>query len=284
MKIREILTQTAEKISHRWPETPFLDSQVLMQEAAAMTKEKLLAAYNTDIQDDVLMVFSRMTEMRLSGFPVAYITGKKEFFSRIYHVDKSVLIPRPDTEILAETALDAARTIKKGIASPVKILDLCTGSGCIAITLKCELGEEADITATDISQEAEKTFYKNSEKILGYRLGFTRSNLLEAVSGKYHIIVSNPPYLEDSHVDSMVSDDWPEPEIALRGGTDGLLLIRKIAETSHRNLEAGGMLCMEADPGQMDKIAVLLKTNRFNSIAVTKDLAGRERVISGWLN
>ncbi len=282
MTVKEILAQTSEKISHRWPSTPFLDASLLLQESSGMTREKLLASYNLEIAEDVLEKFNLMAEKRLAGYPVAYITGKKEFFSNTYIVDRSVLIPRPDTEILTEKVLEAAAEMIKKSTAPVKILDLCTGSGCIAITLKKELGSGAEIEASDISENAEKTFKKNCQAILGYQIPFHRCSLFEGIKGKYNFIVSNPPYLEDAHVEEMISKNWPEPESALRGGPDGLDLIREITQKAYRFIENRGALFLEADPAQMAEVKMMLSKNRFSNIVISRDLSGKERVIGAW--
>ncbi|MDX9801126.1 MAG: peptide chain release factor N(5)-glutamine methyltransferase [Spirochaetia bacterium] len=283
MTVKEIITQTAEKISQRWPFTPFLDASILLQEASGMSREKLLASYNTEIDENILEIFTEMEEKRVSGYPVAYITGRKEFFSNTYHVDRSVLIPRPDTEILVEKVLEAAEKMIHTYGDPLKILDLCTGSGCIAITLKKELGSRVEVEASDISEEAEKTFNINCKEILGYCIPFYRCSLFDGIKGKYNIIASNPPYLEDTHVDKMIANNWPEPESALRGGADGLDLIRKIAPAACSYMENDGKLFLEADPGQIAEVKRLFSLNRFSSIEISKDLSGKERVISGCL-
>ena len=285
MKIKEALTQASYKISTRWADTPLLDAQVMLQKTAGMTKEMLLASYNCDIQENILADFNRMVEKRVSGYPVAYITGEKEFFGLAFSVDENTLIPRRDTEILVEAVLEESKKIiKEADLLPIKILDLCTGSGCIAITLKSELGEKASVEASDISGKVEKTFYKNCENILGEKLSFYKSDLFNSITNRYNIIVSNPPYLKNIHVDEMISSNWPEPEIALRGGDDGLNFIRKIIEAAGEYLEKEGLLCMEADPFQMDIIQELLIKNNFGYITIKKDMAQRKRVIAGGKN
>jgi len=283
MRIREVLIKAAEKISSRWPDTPFLDAQVLLKESAGITREQLLASFSEELQESVLDRFEVMVDKRVSGYPVAYITGKKEFYSRNFIVDKSVLIPRSDTEILVEKVIKEVKKMTSYLKGNIKILDLCTGSGCIAVTLKSELGSIAEVQASDISPDAEKTFYINCENILGYRLPFTRSSLLDSINDKFHIIASNPPYLDNEQVEDMRSKNWPEPELALRGGTDGLDFIKEIIRTAHLNLKSGGMLCMEADSAQMNMIKTLFIENNYKEINIEKDLAGRERVISGCL-
>ncbi|MCL2294628.1 MAG: peptide chain release factor N(5)-glutamine methyltransferase [Spirochaetes bacterium] len=290
MKIKEALKQASCKISKRWAETPLLDAQVLFQKAAGMTKEALLASYNCDVGEKILGDFDRMVDKRCAGFPVAYITGEKEFFGLSFFVNENVLIPRRDTETLVELVLEEAQklwgaeTLAVGDSAllPVRILDLCTGSGCVAIALQHELGGRAVVEASDISAEAETVFYKNCENILGKKLPFHKSNLFNSIKSKYNIIVSNPPYLRNIHVDEMISNQWPEPEIALRGGDDGLDFIREIVEISVKHLEDEGLICMEAEPSQMDIIQEILIKNNFSDVSIKRDMAQRKRVISAW--
>lgn len=285
MKIREAVSRSAEIISRRWPETPFLDAQVMLQHCCGIAREKLLADYNEEIDPGLLQRLEKMVEKRVSGYPVAYITGKKEFYGRVFSVDERVLIPRCDTEVLVEKALLEAQKLYCAGKKPVRILDLCTGSGCLAITLKCELGSRASITASDISSGAEEVFGVNCSSLAGGNITFMPGNLFEPfVPGKdiFDIIVSNPPYLTRSHVDEMKSAAWPEPDLALLGGEDGLELVRKIADKAVDFLDDTGMLCMEADPEQMVSIAAMLTEAGFSRLSIEKDLAGRERVISGW--
>ncbi|MCL2480400.1 MAG: peptide chain release factor N(5)-glutamine methyltransferase [Spirochaetaceae bacterium] len=283
MKIKDALMQASYKISKKWKDTPLLDAQVILQKIMGMTKEMLIASYNCDIHENILESFNMMVEKRVSGYPVAYITGEKEFFGRSFYVNENTLIPRRDTETIIETVLEESeKLIKETDLLSIKILDLCTGSGCIAIILKSELGEKADVEASDISSETENIFYKNCENILGKKLLFHKSDLFNSITNRYHIIVSNPPYLKNIYVDEMVSNNWPEPEISLRGGNDGLDYIREIIEASVKHLEKGGLLCMEADPDQMDIIRELLIKNNFEYISIKKDLAQKERVIGGY--
>ena len=283
MKIKEALRDASFKIAEKWAETPLLDAQVMLQKTAGMTKETLIASYNCEIEKNILDHFNLMVGKRVSGYPVAYITGEKEFFGLSFSVDENTLIPRRDTEILVETVLEESqKIIKETDLLPIKILDLCTGSGCIAIALKSELEEKADVEASDISSKTENIFYKNCENILGKKLCFYKSDLFNSITKSYHIIVTNPPYLKNKYVDEMISNNWPEPETALRGGNDGLDFIRKIIETSWEKIEKKGLLCMEADPSQMDEIKKILEEKGFKDISTRKDLAQRERVISGW--
>lgn len=284
MEIRKALASAAEKISPKWPDTPFLDASVMLQKAIGISKEKLIASYSIEISSEALASFESMVAKRISGWPVSYIINEKEFFGLPFYVDEKVLVPRADTEILVEKVIETAKKlyINKN-KEKIKILDLCTGSGCIAITLDHEIGNIANLYASDISLTAFEVFSRNSIAVLGRQLPFIKSNLLESVEDKFDIIVSNPPYLTALEVEEMKGKNWPEPVIALEGGLDGLDLIKQIVQTSWKNLATEGFLAIEADPDQMKAIEKLLIENSYTGIEITKDLSEQNRVISGWL-
>ena len=277
MTVRDLIRKGSEKIAGRWPDTPILDSSVILCSILGTEREKLLASYDMEISTADADLFFKAVEKRRSGYPVAYITGKKEFFGFDFHVEEGILIPRADTEILVETVIMEAEA--SNIPSPM-ILDLCTGSGCIAIALKKSM-PYAEIDASDISEISEKLFKKNCFSLNEKEINFIKSNLFENISKKYDIIVSNPPYLTDSHVDEMISGNWPEPESALKGGNDGLDFIRKITEEAGGFLRKNGLLAYEADPSQMDETGRIMKISGFKDISTVNDLAGRKRVITG---
>jgi release factor glutamine methyltransferase len=204
---------------------------------------------------------------------VAYITHHQEFYALDFYVDSHVLVPRADTEILVETALSY---IKPGS----RVLDLCTGSGCIAISIKHTV-QEAMVEASDISEDALAVFHRNADAVLSSQIATYKSDLLTSVPGKFDIIVSNPPYLTCSEVQKMKGDNWPEPSLALAGGDDGLNFIRRIIADARDHLASGGRLLFEADPAQMGAIKLEFEKYKYNDIIIKKDLAWRDRVIAG---
>lgn len=284
MEIRKALANAAEKIFPKWSDTPFLDASVLLQKAIGISKEKLIASYSMEVSSEALASFENMVAKRISGWPVSYIINEKEFFGLPFYVDERVLVPRSDTEILVEKVIETAKKLSiYRDKEKIKILDLCTGSGCIAISLDHEIGNIANLYASDISSGAFEVFSRNSISILSKELPFIKSNLLESIKDKFDIIVSNPPYLTVLEVDEMKEKNWPEPVIALKGGLDGLDLIKQIVQNSWHNLTTEGLLAIEADPNQMEAIEKLLTENSYKGIEITKDLANQNRVISGWL-
>ena len=281
MTIRQAISIGTEKIALRWPETPYLDATVILAAVLGSTREKLLASLSDPLPQNAYETFMQGVEERAAGSPVAYITHHQEFYALDFYVDSHVLVPRADTEILVETALGF---IKPGS----RVLDLCTGSGCIAIAIKHTV-PEARVEASDISEDALAVFRRNEESVLSSHLKGQlkgqivtyKSDLLKSVPGKFDVIVSNPPYLTCTETAKMRGESWPEPPLALDGGTDGLDFIRRIIADAREHLAPGGRLLFEADPAQMDDIKLEFEKYKYNDIIIRKDLAGRDRVIAG---
>ena len=281
MTIRQAITEGTQKIAPRWPETPYLDACVILASVLGSTREKLLASLADTLDEADYEAFMQGVEARAAGSPVAYITHHQEFYALDFYVDNRVLIPRADTEILVETAL---AYVKPGS----RVLDLCTGSGCIAIAIKHTM-PEARVEASDISDGALAVFRRNAETLLSGQLKGQvsgqivtyKSDLLNSIPGKYDVIVSNPPYLTKAETARMEEASWPEPKLALEGGEDGLDFIRRIIADAAGHLLSGGRLLFEADPAQMAAIKIEFEKYKYNDIIIRKDLAGRDRVIAG---
>ncbi len=281
MTIRQAITEGTQKIAIRWPETPCLDACVILASVLGSTREKLLASFSDTLGAADYAAYLKGVEERAAGSPVAYITHHQEFYALDFYVDSRVLVPRADTEILVETALAFVRPGSR-------VLDLCTGSGCIAIAIKHAV-PEARVEASDISDGALAVFRRNAETLLSGQLKGQvsgqivtyKSDLLNSIPGKYDVIVSNPPYLTRSETARMENASWPEPKLALDGGADGLDFIKRIiADATGHLLPVGRLLC-EADPAQMDAIKIEFEKYKYNDIIIRKDLAGRDRVIAG---
>ena len=206
---------------------------------------------------------------RAEGMPLWYVTGDAEFYGYTFKVDNRVLIPRPETEELCEYALSL---IKEGD----RILDLCTGSGAIAVTLAKKSG--ATVFASDVSEGALELASQNAE-LNQANVQFIHSNLFESIEGKFNLIISNPPYIPTADINGLDKEvkDY-EPILALDGGADGLDFYRLIAKNAGEYLEDGGLLLMEFGVGQAQDIANLLEEN-FTEIEIRKDISGKERII-----
>lgn len=252
----------------------------------ALLKTRLLLCYILDKPKEYLIInskeilskkeeksFLEALEKLKAGYPLQYITHKQFFRNCEIYVDESVLIPRPDTEILVEEVLKLIR--KKETLS---ILDLCTGSGAIAISLAKETNSK--ITATDISQKALDIARKNA-KLNNTKINFIQGDLFENIpkENKFDIIVSNPPYIETETIKDLSKEVKNEPIIALDGGIDGLDFYRRIAFKAKNFLNVDGYLALEIGYNQKAEVYKILLENRFTEILSVKDFSGNDRVI-----
>ena len=208
----------------------------------------------------------RYANERAKGIPLQYVFGDTEFYGLVLHVDERVLIPRPETELLAE------EVVKR--AAGKSVLDLCTGSGAIAIAVK-KLSD-ATVTASDVSSDALDVAKKNAEEN-GADIQFVQSDMFENIVGKYDIIVSNPPYIPASAIGKLSAEVKKEPVIALDGGRDGLNYYRIIAEKAKEHLAEGGTLLLEVGIGQAESVAKLL--GNYGKVEVRKDYNNIDRII-----
>jgi len=275
MTVREALIDGRYMLNSS--ESPWLDATLLLANVMGSSRERILASYPDKINEEVFTRFKELLQKRAEGFPVAYLTGYREFYGRDFFVEEGILCPRPDTEILIEEAL---RVVKE--QGYKRVHDLCTGSGCIALTLSLE-HPGLVVTASDISDISESVFTRNREHLAAGSVTFQRTSLLMGITGPLDLIVSNPPYLTTEETEERMNQSWKEPSLALDGGADGLDLINKIVRDSPALLKSSGMLMMEAAPEQMNKIEKIMKKSGFTNIRRTRDLASLERVIYGWL-
>ena len=275
MTVRQALLDGSKPLG-ACSETPFLDSFLLLGHATGLPKEKLLASYDQEITNESYALFESSVEKRISGVPIAYILGTKEFYGLTYSVDSRVLVPRADTETLVDAVLNLCETETR-IAS---LHDCCTGSGCLAISIKKNL-PHLTVSASDICGEALSVFRKNCIAILNSELPNTISSYLADVTGVFDIIIANPPYLTTADVDAKVREGWREPSVSLDGGNDGLDPYRQLIPQSIKKLQNGGYLLLEADPGQMPEIEKMYVQSGFQHIILYEDLARRKRVIQG---
>lgn len=214
-------------------------------------------------------------EQRLTGRPLWYIYGSTDFYGYIFKVDERVLIPRPETEILVRQAISA---LKDGES----MLDLCTGSGAIAVTVAAEVAKDrtVTVTGTDISAGALQVARENA-RLNKANVTFIKSDLFESVRGRFNLITANPPYVRSGEMATLPKDVREfEPKLALDGGVDGLDFYRRIAEKINRYVARGGMCILEVGEGQAQEvIRIFREKSRCDFAMVVKDLAGVERVV-----
>ncbi len=265
-------------------ETPYLDALVLLAHAASMTKEQLFATFEDRIPGSVLTRYESFIADRCDGIPVSYVRGVKEFFARDFLVGPGVLVPRPDTEILVESALDELDRLDHD--NP-HVHDCCTGSGCVAITLACE--RNCSVTASDISREALSYARRNAVALATPSTAFWHGDLLAPLRTRIAdreitrpaIITANPPYVADNEVDRLTDRGWPEPALALAGGRDGLLVIRRLVRDAAACLSNGGCLMVEIGADQGPATVGIFEAAGFGDVSLIRDLGDRDRVCKG---
>jgi len=262
-------------------ESPSLDASIILSHLLGVTRSHLIAHPETCI-DSVESAFFDAINRRAKGLPVAYITGMKEFWGIQFMVTPDVLIPKPDTEILVERAISIIDHMSPHYPEPFRVLDVCTGSGCIAISLKATR-ENIDITATDISGAALAIARFNAGLLpVAFIEGDLRSGL-PTVSGGFHLVVSNPPYVPSAMTRKLLADGRNEPSLALDGGSDGLDLVRSLVDNVRESLVLGGTLLVETGEYNAQSAAEYFRKKGFVNVLIHKDLEGMDRVIEGTL-
>ena len=250
------------------------DAALLFRAAGQMDLSGYLLQLPEAISPETEARFREWIGRRAKREPVQYITGEAWFYGRSFRVTPEVLIPRYDTEILAEEALSA---LKPGM----KLLDLCCGSGCILITLLLEGPEGLSGTGSDLSEKALAVAEENASR-LGARASWVQADLFCGIGGPFDCIVTNPPYISGAEMQALDREVRGfEPETALYGGTDGLSFYRRITREAPAHLAEGGMLLAEIGAEQGEAVRELFAENGFSGIRVIRDLAGRDRVVTG---
>ena len=274
MKIEELIKKGSKILSQNNIETPIQVCRILLSTIMDKPKEYLILHVDEEISKEVEEKYIEAINKIANGYPMQYITHHQEFMKLDFFVNESVLIPRQDTEILVEEVLELAKGRKD-----VEILDLCTGSGAIGISIAKYL-PEAKVTLLDISEDALEVARKNAEKN-NVQVQIIESDLFEKISkNKFDIIVSNPPYIETSVIKTLDKQVQKEPILALDGGKDGLDIYRKIATQAYECIRQDGYLCLEIGYNQKETVTNLLKqTDKYTNIISKKDLASRDRVI-----
>ena len=313
MTLQEIKSKITEKLSKTSP-SPKLDAEVLIMSCLGFSKTELLLKRDYEVPADKEAWINDATARRAGGLPVAYIIGHKEFYGYDFIVTPDVLIPKPDTEILVERAVDVILSMMDARGENLlTVCDMCTGSGCIAIAVAKTLIEDERVpadqlpkfTLADISEAALDVARKNVAALLGdgpdgalilSRFNFVRTNLFDAISEaiKYDVILSNPPYIPHTMVDELLQDGRSEPRLALDGditlegdrattedgapANDGLAIIRNLIPQAQAHLAPRGSVLIETGEYNAEATAEFAKAAGFNT-EIHKDLEGQLRVV-----
>lgn len=253
-----------------------LDARLLLEYICGTNRNDLLVHGDREVTKEQKDWYETAIAKRESRIPLQHITGEQEFMGLTFQVNEHVLIPRQDTEVLVEEAM-------RDMMDGMHILDMCTGSGCILISL-LHYSNDCVGTGVDLSEQALLVAKENAEKILGEKCSysFIESNLFEKVEGIYDVIVSNPPYIQTKVIDTLMPEvRLHEPMMALDGSEDGLLFYRKIVEESRKHLRKEGRLLFEIGYDQGEAVKKLMEDGGFKEVKVIKDLAGLDRVVCG---
>ena len=311
MTLQELKSKIIEKLSKTSP-SPKLDAEVLLSHCLGFSKTELLLKRDYEVPLEKEAWLRDATSRRVSGLPIAYITGHKEFYGYDFIVSPDVLIPKPDTEILVERAVDVILSMMDARGENLlTVCDMCTGSGCIAIAMAKTLLEDervpadqlpkftlADISepALDIARRNTTALLSNHGNLVMSRFNFVRTNLFDAITDaiKYDVILSNPPYIPHTMVDELLRDGRSEPRLALDGDItlegdracaddgqtkdDGLEIIRNLIPQAQAHLAPRGTVLMETGEYNAEAAAALAAAAGFNT-EIHRDLEGQLRVV-----
>ncbi len=273
MEYAALYRMGVERLTAAGIEEAKLDARLLLEELCGTDRNDLLVHGDRPVTEQQENSYVNYIELRSRHIPLQHITGYQEFMGLRFKVTPDVLIPRQDTETLVEEVL-------KNLHDGMRILDLCTGSGCILLSLLRYSNDCVGIGA-DLSKKALKVAEENAGS-LGLTAEFVQGDLFEPVTGKFEIIVSNPPYIPSNVIPTLMEEVREhDPLMALDGKEDGLYFYREITGKASEYLYPGGMLFLEIGCEQAEAVTELMKNAGYRDVTVCKDLAGHDRVVSG---
>lgn len=295
MKIKEILEEARKELDKNNIEDSGIIARELLTYITKTDKLYLIVNMEENLDEEIYKKFNEKIQEIINGMPIQYITHNQEFMGLNFYVDSNVLIPQPDTEILAESVLNICDKMQFRVkdsnyknnstqnfdsVKKIKILDLCTGSGAIAISLENRLKDKTTMYASDISTEALKISEKNSI-INKSKVTFIHSDLFKNIKeSNFDIIVSNPPYIKTDVIKTLSKQVKNEPMLALDGGKDGLYIYRKIIDEAYKYIQNNGYLCLEIGYDQKQEVLdILKKYKHYTEIDIIKDLSQNDRCI-----
>ena len=275
MNIKEALEYGINLLKENKQENPILKAKILLANILNKDKNYLLINEAELLDENVVKKYIEDLRKICSGIPLQYITKSQEFFGLNFYVDENVLIPQPDTEILVEEVIKICKDKNKKL----KILDLCTGSGSIGISIAKNINN-CEVTLSDISIKALDVAKKNCSNLGKEEIKIIESDLFNNIKETFDIIVSNPPYIKKDVIKTLSKEVQNEPHLALDGGEDGLEIYKRIIKEAYKFLNKDGYLCLEIGYDQKeDVIRLLEKENNYKDIYSKKDLSGNDRII-----
>lgn len=272
--VKNIISESIKKLTEQNITDASCDVWLLAEHVFGINRAKFYMNPDVSVDEKKASLFNQCIEKRASHIPLQHITGTQEFMGYTFVVNEHVLVPRQDTEILVEKVSDHISQQKRKL----RVLDMCTGSGCIAISLK-KLHPDIDITAVDISKEALAVAEENCQKHQ-LSIHLIKSDLFENIDGKFDIIVSNPPYIPTKDIGELMPEVREhEPIGALDGDEDGLKFYKAISKQALKHLVSGGKIFYEIGYDQGKSVPDILQSNQYKEIYVFCDLAGNSRVV-----
>jgi len=270
--LEKLWTEGTSQLEEKQIPEAKLNAWYLLAEACSISRADYFLYKEKEVDKEKEVRYYDWILKRAAHCPLEYITGKQEFMGLLFHVNENVLIPRQDTEILVEEVL----RVSKG----KRVLDMCTGSGCIAVSI-AKLGKADTVHAVEISRGALETARRNALEN-EVSISFIESDLFQNVKEQYDIIVSNPPYIESKVIETLMPEVKEfEPRLALDGTEDGLYFYRKITEEARGYLTEKGEIFYEIGYNQGEAVKNIMREAGFSELKIVKDLAGLDRVVHG---
>jgi len=278
----KLLNWTQGFFAQKGVDAPRLTAELLLAHALRCDRVRLYLDFDKPLGDPELAAFRELVRRRADREPTAYLVGKKDFYGRTFAVDARVLVPRPETELVLEAALAAlpAPGAAGEVTEPAQVLDLCTGSGALGVSLALERPGTA-VTATDLSADALAVARANAAALSAQGLTFLEGDLYAPVpaGARYAVIVSNPPYVPRGELDTLPPEVRREPRLALDGGADGLAITRRIVAGAPARLLPGGTLVLEMHEDHLDALPRICLEAGFARAEACRDLAGLPRYV-----
>jgi release factor glutamine methyltransferase len=274
--VRSLLAWAREWLAKKGVESPRLDAELLLAHALSCSRTRLYVDFDKPLSAEELARVKPLFQRRANREPVAYILGVREFYGRPFRVRPGVFIPRPETELLVQLALEA-------LPGDARVLDLCAGSGAVGVSVAAEL-PEARVDLVDSSSTAAAAARENGEALAPGRVRVFQGDLYAALPerARYHAVVANPPYVAERDRPRLAPEIVShEPAEALFAAEEGLAVIRRIVSGAREWLESGGLLGVEIDPPLSAQVCDLFRDAGFTQVRVVKDLAGLDRHVAG---
>lgn len=279
MTVLQVLQNTADFFARKGIEAPRLNIEHLLADALGKRRIDLYLEFDRTLSEKELAPLREKVQRRIDGEPLQYLLGSWDFFGRAFRTDERALIPRPETEILVEIAL---KVIRAQPSSRNRLLDVGTGSGVLAITLALEC-PSLSVVGSDVSPLALNLARENAEaQGLERRIDWIESDLLQSVTGPFDFLVANLPYIPTAELPKLAPEVQRDPQRALDGGSDGLAVIRRLVQDAPKILTGGAFVILEVGFDQADRVAELMRAQKFRDISVENDYQGVRRFVTAW--